>query len=207
MAVVVVVADGDAVAVAAGQASARPARSLTSSKVPSPRLRNRRSSHGEFGARGQRAALDGVDVEPAVAVVIEQGHAPAHRLGRPLERRIGVVLDEPQPGGLGGVDKVAAAPDPWARRRPGPATRRCGSGRRTERRAVAPARFPVRRERLESPSRREADGRAGLTRPCRRGARPSRVPRRSGPGSRQAALRSARSPPAASPLSRSWYRT
>ena len=29
----------------------------------------------------ERAALDAVDVQPAVAVVVEQGNAPGHRLG------------------------------------------------------------------------------------------------------------------------------
>ena len=72
-AVVVDVADGDAVAVAAGAWPAMPGRSVTSSNVPSPRLRKSRSpSRGRVGLGREGSALDGVDVEPAVAVVVEQ---------------------------------------------------------------------------------------------------------------------------------------
>ena len=50
--------------------------------------------------RRERPALDDIDVEPAVAVVVEQADAAAHRLGE-LSRRSGpVVEDEPQPSSL-----------------------------------------------------------------------------------------------------------
>ena len=78
-AVVVVVADRDSVAVTPrkrGDARA----SVTSSNVPSPRLRNKRSpSPPAESVGGKRPPLNGVDVEPAVAVVVEQADAPAHR--------------------------------------------------------------------------------------------------------------------------------
>ena len=83
MAVVVVVADGDAVAVASresvqpgtlGDILERPVAAVAEQAVAAWRM---------LGGR-ERPALDGIDVEPAVAVVVEQAHAPAHRLREPL---------------------------------------------------------------------------------------------------------------------------
>ena len=77
---------------------------MASSKVPSPRLRKRRSpSGGPARAGRERPSLDGVDVEPAVAVVVEQAHAAAHRLGDlSLLAGAGIVA-EAEADGLGVV--------------------------------------------------------------------------------------------------------
>src|SRR5262249_40340698 len=50
--------------------------------------------------------LDRVNVEPAVAVVVEQAHAPAHRLGGLAQGGGAVEAGEPGAGGLrGGGDR------------------------------------------------------------------------------------------------------
>ena len=53
------------------------------------------------GPRREQPALDAVHVEPAVAVVVEHGHAPRHRLGQEVLRGPAVVEDEAEPGGFG----------------------------------------------------------------------------------------------------------
>ena len=53
--------------------------------------------------RGERPPLDGEDVEPAVAVEVDQRHAAAHRLGQPRRppRAVPVVVGEAEAGRLG----------------------------------------------------------------------------------------------------------
>ena len=90
MAVVVDVAHGDPVAVTAGIAGeARDA--VASSNVPSPRLRNRRSPsvRGRSRSGGNGPPCTQVDVEPAVAVVVEQSDAAGLVSGmcRDVDRR------------------------------------------------------------------------------------------------------------------------
>ena len=95
-----------------------PSGSVTSSKVPSPRLRKRRSPGGARSGRGGNGPpWTAVDVEPAVAVVVEQRHAAAGLLGELVERRLAVVVDEAQAGGLGVVGERGDD----ASRTPGPA--------------------------------------------------------------------------------------
>ena len=79
-----------------------PERSVTSSKVPSPSVAEEAIALRAGGCRrrfGERTALDAIDVEPAVAVVVEQAHAAAHRLGQPAEGRGVIVVDEAEAGG------------------------------------------------------------------------------------------------------------
>ena len=94
---------------------------MASSKVPSPRLRKRRSPAvagvvlGRDVIRFQgrkRAALDEIDVKPAVAIVVEQADAPAHRLGNLASGGRAVVEAETEPGDLGVVGE-----DRWGRER------------------------------------------------------------------------------------------
>ena len=91
-----------------------PDASVTSSKVPSPRLRKRRSPGGRRGLRrpldrlDHVPALDAVDVEPAVAVEVEQPHASRHRLGQWRSWSLAVVEDEAEAGGLGVVDEFGS---------------------------------------------------------------------------------------------------
>src|SRR5262249_25658453 len=56
------------------------------------------------GTRGrEQAALDEIDVEPAVAVIVEQADAPAHGLRDLPGGGRAVVESETEPGGLGVV--------------------------------------------------------------------------------------------------------
>ena len=110
-------------AVAAGHGGRCPARSVTSSKVPSPRLRNRRSPGADRRIGWEGPALDGVNVEPAVAVVVEQADAAAAHLGELMDRRSAVIQDEGTPAGgrtpssnegIGPADRPACALEPGA---------------------------------------------------------------------------------------------
>ncbi len=84
MAVVVVVADGDAVAIAPRESvQPGPLGDILESAVAA--VSEQRSPHDGSIVGRERAALDRIDVEPAVAVVVEQAHASAHRLGESLE--------------------------------------------------------------------------------------------------------------------------
>ena len=110
-----------------------PERSVTSSKVPSPRLWNKRSPEPRdgdprVGGTGEGAALDAVDVEPAVAVVVEQREPAAEGLGQLVEGRLGVVVDEPQADGLGIVGEGEPVGGPRALARATGAGRRRGLG-------------------------------------------------------------------------------
>ena len=93
-AVVVVVAHGDAVAVAAGQRgqAGRGGRRPRTGRRRGCGRGGRRTAEGP--ARGERSPLDGVDVEPAVAVEVEDGHAAAHGLGELVEVAVPVVEGE-----------------------------------------------------------------------------------------------------------------
>ena len=80
------------------------------------------------------AALDAVDVEPAVAVVVQQRHAAAERLGELVDGRRAVVVGESQADGLGIVGErgddhgaPSAAARPGSGSAPGSAS---GSSRR-----------------------------------------------------------------------------
>ena len=53
----------------------------------------------------ERPSLDAIDVEPAVAVEVEQAHAARHRLGEQVLRGLAVVEDEAEAGRLGVVDE------------------------------------------------------------------------------------------------------
>ena len=118
-AVVVVVADGDAVAVAAqpgGQS--RPCR-VTSSKRAVAAVAEQpvaASEAGRIGA-GNGPPWTSVDVEPAVAVVVEQADAAAHRLGKltePATRPLSKTKAEA--GSLGVVAEFGRAPEGRAAR-------------------------------------------------------------------------------------------
>ena len=118
-AVVVEVADGDPVAVTLVVSPGDARRRVASSNVPSPRLRNRRSRRRSGVRRDRRregAALDDVDVEPAVAVVIEQADASRCRLGELAARRAAVVEDEAQAGGFGVIAERGRTDEPGGRR-------------------------------------------------------------------------------------------
>ena len=63
---------------------------------------------------GPVRAIDEQDVEPAVAVVIEEGAAGAHGLGQKLRSERAIVVAESDSGGCGDVGELkiraAAAP-------------------------------------------------------------------------------------------------
>ena len=149
------------------------------------------------GAGRETSALDAVDVEPAVAVVVEQADAAAGHLGELVDRRGAVVLDEAgESGGRGVVvepgDRAAcrAGLMPYRRRRgddgagvrPAPRTSArlpaaVGSGARSCRRGA-----PGRTERWRSPdpwlSTSSQNPRASKRRPSR-SASPASSGRRS----------------------------
>src|SRR5439155_15708037 len=58
------------------------------------------------GAGGKPAALDGIDVEEAVAVVVEQADPTAHGLGELMNGGAAVLEDEEEAGGCRLVDEV-----------------------------------------------------------------------------------------------------
>ncbi len=55
---------------------------------------------------GERAALDGVDVEPAVTVVVDQADAAAHGFGQALQGGCVAVVHEGETGRMGLIHKV-----------------------------------------------------------------------------------------------------
>jgi hypothetical protein len=72
------------------------------------RITIRRSSRIRIRARRRRKGtrLDGIHVEPTVAVVVEKSDAPAHHLhGRRILARVTVIVKELESGRLGSVDK------------------------------------------------------------------------------------------------------
>ena len=62
-----------------------------------------------LGSRCEWPALNTVDVEPAVAVEIQERETAAERLGQLVEDCLGVVIDESQAGGLGIVGERYSA--------------------------------------------------------------------------------------------------
>ena len=71
--------------------------------IPVPGLPSRPG--GPCITRRECTALDDVDVEPTIAVVIQQPDAARCRLGDLSLGRAAVFEDEPEPGGLGQVDE------------------------------------------------------------------------------------------------------
>ena len=213
-AVVVVVADGDAVAVASGHGldPRRPGR-WRPLNVPSPRrcgTGGRQSRRGRSpGARRERAPPGTqVDVEPAVAVVVEHRDAAGGRLGELAERRPAVLERERRrPSGRGVVDGSSGEGPETARAasipRPGVGDRRAigaepEAARRASHRAGTASRPAGRRRGAPSRGRR-APGEAGTVLGIagvemrRRGATsPRAASKRSGPGSRPRAGRGRR---------------
>ena len=102
MTIVIVIADGGAVAVAAGERSqACDGRHVLECAVAL--VAEETVSLGRRGRRdliGQVPTLNAIDVEPAVAVVIDQGDSAAHRFGETAQGRGVVLVDEPKPGDL-----------------------------------------------------------------------------------------------------------
>ena len=119
VAVVVEVADRHAVAIPAGQGGqARGAGDVAEMAVPE--VAEQPVLVGEPRRRWREdAPLDRVDVEPAVAVEVEQGDAAAHRLGELTGGRPAVVVGEDQARRLGVVgepgDHQALSRDPRSR--------------------------------------------------------------------------------------------
>ena len=98
--------DESAISLVAKEAVTRGDRSGVSA-----RFRRLESPHG----LRRSTALDAVDVEPAVAVEIDQAHAARERLGEDPLRCPAVLEDEAKAGRLGVVDELRRA-----------AERRCG---------------------------------------------------------------------------------
>ena len=130
MAVAVDVAHGDSVATPTGEPADPRARGDVLEGAVSlvvkqavPTVARWRAGVGDGG---ERAALDAVDVEPTVAVVVEKGEPAAEGLGKLVERGLGIVVDEPEPHGLGVVceRELAAGPGTLPRDR-GQGARRC----------------------------------------------------------------------------------
>ncbi len=105
MSVVVEVADGRGVAVAPGEGRdpGRFGRVLEGAVAPVAKETIGRRETGNIGARRERTALDGVYVEPAVAVEIEQGDAPTRHLRELVDPGRSVVVDERIQARLPGV--------------------------------------------------------------------------------------------------------
>ncbi len=109
-AVVVVVADGDSVAVApAHRGDARPGGHVLERAV-APVAEQPVAVFRGLVWRRERPPLHDVDVEPAVAVEIEQPDAAAHGFRRRwvLGVAMTVVVHKPQAGSLGVIDKSRA---------------------------------------------------------------------------------------------------
>ena len=99
-----IVAHGDAVAVAPGdRGDAGPLGDVLEGAVALLRKRRSPPSPAWAGSGAKRPPLDAIDVEPAVAVVVEQADAAGHGLGELAERGLAVVEGEAQAGGLGVV--------------------------------------------------------------------------------------------------------
>ena len=118
MAVAVDIADGDAVAVPAGEsADARAIGDVLEGAVASiveqaiPRACRRRSGVGGWS---EGTSLDAVDIKPAVAVIVQEGESAAGGLGQLVEGSLGIIVNESEADGLGIVGKgeLAAGPRP-----------------------------------------------------------------------------------------------
>ena len=84
-----------------------PDPSVTSANVPLPRLRNSRwRARRSHGLVDDRAAVDQEDVHPAVAVVVEEQPAGAHRLGEVLLGAGAVRVMEDHAGLARDVDEL-----------------------------------------------------------------------------------------------------
>ena len=85
---------------------------MTSSNVPSPRLRKSRSPCAGWPASAAApgsssdASLNAVDIEPSVAVEIDQAQTARHRLGQQVLRRLAIVENEAEADRLGIVDEL-----------------------------------------------------------------------------------------------------
>src|SRR5262249_10285151 len=125
-AVVVEVADGDAVPEPAAERG-DPRWDAHVDERAVPRVAEEPVSVRRALAGGGRelAALDGVDVEEAVAGEVDQAEAAAHRLGEAAEGRLVVIVDEPEAGRLGVVAELGGGG--LRRRGGGPGTLR-GAG-------------------------------------------------------------------------------
>ena len=131
MAVVVVVAHGHAHAVSASPGDRGDAGFLghvlegaVAAVAEEPIAGGRSASlPGPPARAAQGSALDAIDVEPAVAVEVEQADAARHRLGQQVLRGLAVVEDEAKAGGLGVVDEFRA----WPARLAGVEWPRCGA--------------------------------------------------------------------------------
>ena len=103
VAVVVDVADGDAVAISAGEGGDPGGFGGVLEGAVAAIVEEAVAVGGPARAGRERASLGGVDVEPAVAVVVEQAQARAHRLGDlSLLAGAGIVA-EAEADGLGVV--------------------------------------------------------------------------------------------------------
>src|SRR4051794_18780201 len=80
-AVVVVVAHGDAVAVAAGQRGQAGGRGDVLEAAVSTVSKEAVGERWREAARWERASLEGIDIQPTVAVEIEDRHSAGHGLG------------------------------------------------------------------------------------------------------------------------------
>ena len=119
VAVAVVVAGGDAHAVAA---VADAARSVTSSEARRPSAARcvavqAVASSARSGAGLDVAALHAVDVQPAVAVVVEERQTAGRDLRHPVALGVEVDVAEVEPGGGGDLDEPGGAGRRAARRR------------------------------------------------------------------------------------------
>ncbi len=78
---------------------------------------------GRLGPGWEGSTLDEIDIEPAVAVIVEDGDAATDRLGDLVLRRLVVVVGEAEPGGVGIVaegDRGGALCVGWTGRGRGP---------------------------------------------------------------------------------------
>ena len=118
-AIVVVVGDGHPVTVSAGQCrEPRPFRDILEGAVA--QVAEQAIAVGDLGLttahRGrERPPLEAVDVQPPVAVIVEEADATAHGLRELSSRGPTVVVGEVEPHRLGVVGKVG-----WNRARGGP---------------------------------------------------------------------------------------
>ena len=203
----------------------RPAFSVTSANVPSGVLAVQAVPELAVGLVGQLAGRHRVvdlravreeDVQPAVVVVVEQGHAAAHGLHQVLVRRGGVLVREVDAGRLGDVGELHIRSGRCADRA-GAAERRTPATRRHAHVADRPHRRLYPNRRLLDDALRFLDheevigGQVAEASPSRRRARRARRcppwrrgPVRSGGGGRSANSSSSRSSPRRSGCDRRW---
>ena len=106
--VVVVVCDGDPLPIAEIPLQSRPFRHIRKRAVPIVAVKDTALGEVRFrpGRAGGRSSLHGEDVQEAIVVVVEKGHAAARRLNKSVPPRRAVRVGPVQAGRAADVGKM-----------------------------------------------------------------------------------------------------